>query len=930
MKKFLCVFSPVLLLCYIEASSQSGIGTAGNPFFGTISTSVRWSAGDPNYGSTVYVGTSSNPDLTIGTGGHLTIDPGIRVIFTQLTTDLIITGSGILTADGTSVKPIVFTKAPAISHWGHITFETPGTTTAITGTGTFKYCTVEYGYTNGTFPNPNSAGGAIQINAAGVLVENCHFNNNYATFGGAVVVNEAQNTIIRNCYFISNSALECAGALLLHFNSSGTTENCIFENNSCQGSTQTFYGGGAIWSRQNTSKIVNCTFVKNISPRAGDALYCYSSPGTKILNSIFWGSNDQFATNNSGYTVSNCAFESVKPATSVNSIVLNSSNTAVDGPNFVATDGSDWSIKYPSPCRDAGVDTYTGMTIPANDYAGNPKTGIKDMGAFEVQYSAWKTTASSTDWNNAANWNGGLPASTREVIIPSGATYYPISTPAPDFTIGSGKTLLIDQGARVTLNNLTNNGTLKLVSTASGTASLILNSYSRGAGGTEQIQLFMAGGGTEADYKWHYISMPVSSLPTSVFTGATLDLAQYVENRPATSLSEGWVAYDGYLYSTGGMGGPTFSSLSPGKGYDFWDDADNTFTFGGSLNTSDVVAALGYSGVLNLSGFNLIGNPFSSGLNWDDITNGVYFPFPANTNKGIYFTRNNQQCSYVNGVGIPSDVSGIIPPMQGFFTKTLSSGNSITIPAAARTHTNIHAYYKKSGSVIPLVRLTVSDTTAADDETVVRFDDLAKPGLDIDFDAVKMFLSATKTTIHTTMEGTAFAINGLPFPAMNSFIDIPITANFTTTGAHHISATQLQGLDYNSVILIDNTTGINTDLKTTTDHSFSAPAGISSNRFVLRVANIATGTEDPVASPDDFTTYNANGFINIMPVSDRWNARKGSIGIYDLTGRSISNLQNAEFNTNSLIQIAEPGTKGIYIIEIKSGFNRYVTKIPVK
>jgi hypothetical protein len=141
------------------------------------------------------------------------------------------------------------------------------------------------------------------------------------------------------------------------------------------------------------------------------------------------------------------------------------------------------------------------------------------------------------------------------------------------------------------------------------------------------------------------------------------------------------------------------------------------------------VAALGYSGVLNLSGFNLLGNPFSSGLNWDDITNGVYFPFPANTNKGVYFTRNNQQCSYVNGVGIPADVSGIIPPMQGFFVKTLSAGNSITIPAAARTHTNIHGFYKKSLSVIPLVRLTVSETTSAAMRQSLDLTILQKPGL---------------------------------------------------------------------------------------------------------------------------------------------------------------------------------------------------------
>ena len=81
----------------------------------------------------------------------------------------------------------------------------------------------------------------------------------------------------------------------------------------------------------------------------------------------------------------------------------------------------------------------------------------------------------------------------------------------------------------------------------------------------------------------------------------TIDIAQFVESRVATSLLQGWVAYDGYVYSTGLSNGPTFSTLSPGKGYNFWDDVNNTITFGGLFNTANATMPLGFSGLPTLS-----------------------------------------------------------------------------------------------------------------------------------------------------------------------------------------------------------------------------------------------------------------------------------------------------------------------------------------
>lgn len=70
--------------------------------------------------------------------------------------------------------------------------------------------------------------------------------------------------------------------------------------------------------------------------------------------------------------------------------------------------------------------------------------------------------------------------------------------------------------------------------------------------------------------------------------------------------------------------------------------------------------------------------------------------------------------------------------------------------------------------------------------------------------------------------------------------------------------------------------------------------------------------------------------LNIVPLSDEWNGKQGSVRIIDLTGKSILENRNLEFWKNSLIQLPVSGMKGIYIVEIRSGLMRYVGKVMIK
>jgi hypothetical protein len=859
---------------------------------------------------------------------------------------LLITGSGILTAEGTGANNILFTKAPEISHWGHISFETPGTGTPITGTGTFAYCVVENGYAATSGTNPSNAGGGIQVNANGVVISHCIIRNNYSNFGGGITVNAGRNTIIRNTLFSSNSSNEAGGGLLLWTNSTALVENCVFENNLARGTSSSLYGGGGIWLLSNTSRIVNCTFSNNTSPRAGDGIYSYNSANARIINSILWGSSDQFGGSVNTSTIVTCAFETTKPVQAANSIVIDPVNDALNGPHFIDPANSGWAITYPSPCRNTGTDTYAGVTIPSADYAGNPRIGVKDIGAYEVQYSNW-IGAVSDSWTNASNWESSVaPVSgNSDVIITTGLSTYPVSTLNPDFVIGAGHQMILEPGARATLSELTNNGTLRMRASAAGLSSLIMSSYTRGSAAVEDIQIFLTGGyiGDPENFegRWHYISSPVNGTPVDIFTGNTWDLARWVDGiQGAGSMRQGWVAYDGWAYlidddpnapPSTWFGYPyRFNSMTLGQGYNYFFDESESYSLSGQLNTGSVQVNLEFAGQTYENGFNLVGNPFTSGLDWDYITDNTVFP--ANTSRSIQFTRDNEVYYYVAGVMTPDPgfpPTGVIPPMQGFFVKTYQDNVILNLSAEARTHDNIPPRYKGGMADIPLVRLAVTDNGSSD-ETVIRFAETAKTGNDLEYDALKMFIPDNKTTIYTISEGLKYAVNGQPYPGEDTILEIPVTIGVYSDGNHMINVKALQGLDEYRVTLTDLQTAFTADLKTTSEISFSAPSGLISDRFVLKVSTLNTGIEDPLQSGYDFNIFHGFGMINIRNLNDKWNGLSATVTITDLTGKRVQQRSEVMSGMNSIIQVPAPSVKGMYLVKINSGSKKFVGKLVVR
>ena len=117
-----------------------------------------------------------------------------------------------------------------------------------------------------------------------------------------------ENLTITNCYTSQ------WGAGMRNF-SDLTLANCIFSNNSCEGSSN--WGGGGMYS-QGSPTLSNCTFINNMSGRLGGGMHHYANSagyGASITNCLFLNNTSissgggMYLSGQNVTALSNCTFE---------------------------------------------------------------------------------------------------------------------------------------------------------------------------------------------------------------------------------------------------------------------------------------------------------------------------------------------------------------------------------------------------------------------------------------------------------------------------------------------------------------------------------------------------------------------------------------------------------------------------------------------
>ncbi|MDZ7775131.1 MAG: hypothetical protein U5L09_05700 [Bacteroidales bacterium] len=341
-------------------------------------------------------------------------------------------------------------------------------------------------------------------------------------------------------------------------------------------------------------------------------------------------------------------------------------------------------------------------------------------------------------------------------------------------------------------------GDLLLESDATGDATVIaLGEVTLGTG-KAIVQRYLPGKASA----WHMISPPVNSMSITGSDWAPVtdeDLYLWHEPDPGT-----WVNYKNTTTE------PTFATVNAGdnfiagRGYIVnynMDDPTNNFESNG-LNTGNVNITLAKSTTKSWNwsaGWNLIGNPYPSGLDWNVVT------------KTDIVTENYAHVYNPNKAGGEGyeQVNGDIAPGQGFFVQAASDQAVLALEPSQQVHTTTQTFMK-SGADQLVLRLS-NDSNY--DETKIILNEASTPEHDF-YDATKLFSfdPAIPQLYSLTASSRKLAINSVS--AISELTVIPLSVKVQGSGIMSVQLTEAEGaFEGQEIILHDMLTNIQHKLK---------------------------------------------------------------------------------------------------------------------
>jgi hypothetical protein len=273
--------------------------------------------------------------------------------------------------------------------------------------------------------------------------------------------------------------------------------------------------------------------------------------------------------------------------------------------------------------------------------------------------------------------------------------------------------------------------------------------------------------------------------------------------------------------------------LTPGLGYSVNIPGTQTVDFVGTLNNGPVTRANLGRGPQADAGWQLLGNPYPSPLDWDAVSTtgldaAVYVFRSTGPYAGTYST-------YVpNGTGTNGGTNQLAA-MQGFFVRTTSAATpgSVSFANAARLTTYASPAFLRTTSPAPLVRLALGAANGPADETVVYFPGTATVGFDPAADAYKLAASGTPLLASELTGTDLLSINALPALG-TATVTVPLRVQAPQAGSYTLRATELLNLPAGvQVLLRDAQTGTLFDLSQPAGYTASLDAGTAAGRFAL-------------------------------------------------------------------------------------------------
>ena len=350
--------------------------------------------------------------------------------------------------------------------------------------------------------------------------------------------------------------------------------------------------------------------------------------------------------------------------------------------------------------------------------AGKPRGRIAAITAHTTTTVTW-TGSTDSNGGNASNWSGGMPPAGSDIVIPEGATPYPVfsaNMSLGNITIEPNATLTMAPSFRLEItedSNITIGAGGKLILKSDGTGTAYIGSLTGTSAitGTVMQERYIMGSNRSFRFMGHPFNtaIPLSALGDKIdITGPGAGFTPSSTNSPSafyydpstgdadteedggwkafTAMDDSWNRHQGIRVLVRGTKGQAGS----------FDDAEYTpnpvtFEWEGSVNTGLQTINLGFhtpSG--GVSDFNLVGNPFPSAIDLKAITRS------ASVGGSFYIWQPRESTSGMAGRGgayltepfAAGSLTYTLPTGGAFFVRAGAAGQTLTIEEADKVNSN--------------------------------------------------------------------------------------------------------------------------------------------------------------------------------------------------------------------------------------------------
>lgn len=223
-------------------------------------------------------------------------------------------------------------------------------------------------------------------------------------------------------------------------------------------------------------------------------------------------------------------------------------------------------------------------------------------------------------------------------------------------------------------------------------------------------------------------------------------------------------------------------------------------------------------------GWNMVGNPYPSSIDWDspNITK-------TGVNNAIYIWNPDleQFASYVGGFGTNGG-SNVIASSQAFWLQTTSPTAVVTVRETSKTA--VTGNFLRPATTTPF-KIKVQNGFGQD-ETILNFDNNATNGFDAAYDALKIPSQNPNLPTVASVMVDDYSINQFPSQEIN----IPIRILTGVTGIHTVSVENIESLTNSSCLMLEDLyTGINYNLSLTPSINIQLYDTTTLARFILHI-----------------------------------------------------------------------------------------------